>query len=214
MSDLPLPEQFGSSHREPPATGPPPMTPSPRRGRDPEVLALIGEAPIRQRRPNLLLAAAHFLSSWRLGIPWLPTTARWGGSPVIEGRNSVGDVVVDFEISLGHRTELLELLAVRTAEPTRWGAAPPCAWVQCHCGRLSATVSLCRCSTWCVGRISLLFDATVHLHRGGRTAVSAGRPARGPGAPRVRRTRSPRGAAFARTSPAIATRTGINSGTD
>jgi hypothetical protein len=93
---------------------------------DPDILALIGEAPVSQRRPNLLLAAVHFLL---LGGVRHPLGAHYDTvrsfvdadpvRPAAEGPPAGPDegVVEDFkDFCLTHRTELLELIAVRNTQ--------------------------------------------------------------------------------------------------
>ena len=94
---------------------------------DPEVLALIGEAPLRQRRPNLLLAAVHFLLLG--GVPH-PLAAHYdtvrpmfGDGPGRPGDPAPpGDVAAEFrDFCLAHRSELLELIAVRSTQTNEVG---------------------------------------------------------------------------------------------
>ena len=98
---------------------------------DPEILALIGEAPIRQRRPNLLLAAVHFLL---LGGTRHPLARHYDTvRSVIPGGDGPGDardphvplpsdVVADFkDFCVTQRTELLELLATRSTQTNEVG---------------------------------------------------------------------------------------------
>jgi hypothetical protein len=91
---------------------------------DPDILALIGEAPVRQRRPNLLLAAVHFLL---LGGAEHPLAAYYdtvrsmaGGDPA--GPPDLDQVAAVFkDFCLSHRTELLELIAVRSTQTNEVG---------------------------------------------------------------------------------------------
>lgn len=95
---------------------------------DPEILALIGEAPLAQRRPNLLLAAVHFLL---LGGTPHPLAAHYdtvrslgADHPAALPDSEVPDseVVLDFkDFCLTHRTELLELIAVRSTQTNEVG---------------------------------------------------------------------------------------------
>jgi hypothetical protein len=91
---------------------------------DPDVLALIGEAPVRQRRPNLLLAAVHFLL---LGGAEHPLAAYYDTVRSMAGLDpadpadldQVAAVFQDF--CLSHRRELLELIAVRSTQTNEVG---------------------------------------------------------------------------------------------
>jgi hypothetical protein len=91
---------------------------------DPEILALIGEAPLSQRRPNLLLAAVHYLL---LGGARHPLAAHYDTvrSMVGADESSAGpgrDVVVDFkDFCLTHRDELLPLIASRSTQTNEVG---------------------------------------------------------------------------------------------
>jgi hypothetical protein len=89
---------------------------------DPELLALIGEAPETQRRPNLLLAAVHFLL---LGGERHPLAAHYDTvRSFVEGTNpsSPHDVVADFkDFCLASRDPLLELIAARSTQTNEVG---------------------------------------------------------------------------------------------
>jgi hypothetical protein len=100
---------------------------------DPDILGLIGEAPVRQRRPNLLLAAVHFLllggaahhpladhydtvRSFTGGVEAPPDAAAAHAAP--PGR----DLVADFkDFVMVHRGELLALIAVRSTQTNEVG---------------------------------------------------------------------------------------------
>jgi hypothetical protein len=99
---------------------------------DPDIHALIGEAPVTQRRPNLLLAAVHFLLLRGVSDPLAahyttvrsfhtahapldgcPSLALQQGPPDAPGQT----VVDDFrDFCLTHRTQLLELITVRNTQ--------------------------------------------------------------------------------------------------
>jgi hypothetical protein len=91
---------------------------------DPDLLALIAEAPLAQRRPNLLLAAVHYLL---LGGARHPLAAHYdtvrsvlGGADDPEAPRN--DVTVDFkDFCLAHRTALLDLIAVRSTQTNEVG---------------------------------------------------------------------------------------------
>jgi hypothetical protein len=94
---------------------------------DPDILALIGEAPVAQRRPNLLLAAVHFLL---LSGVHHPLAAHYDTVVQAEGDRAAPehratpdhDVVVDFtDFCLTHRSQLLELIAVRSTQTNEVG---------------------------------------------------------------------------------------------
>jgi hypothetical protein len=90
---------------------------------DRDILALIGEAPLAQRRPNLLLAAVHFLL---LGGAAHPLAAHYDTVRSVDATTAVADpradVVADFkDFCLTHRTELLELIAVRSTQTNEVG---------------------------------------------------------------------------------------------
>jgi hypothetical protein len=91
---------------------------------DPEILALISEAPLSQRRPNLLLAAVHYLllggarHSLAAHYDTVRSMTGAGEPPVTPG----GDVMADFkDFCLGHRTELLALIATRSTQTNEVG---------------------------------------------------------------------------------------------
>jgi hypothetical protein len=94
---------------------------------DPDILGLIGEAPVAQRRPNLLLAAVHFLL---LGGTPHPLADHYDtvrsvigdGANGASGAGASGDVVADFrDFCLQHRAELLDLIAVRSTQTNEVG---------------------------------------------------------------------------------------------
>jgi hypothetical protein len=90
---------------------------------DPEILALIGEAPLAQRRPNLLLAAVHFLL---LGGTRHPLGAHYDTVRALDPSQPEpgpdADVVADFkDFCLTHGAELLELIAVRNTQTNEVG---------------------------------------------------------------------------------------------
>ena len=89
---------------------------------DPDILGLIGEAPVRQRRPNLLLAAVHFLllggAAHPLADHYDTVRSLTGGGEAPAGR----DVVADFkDFVMAHRDELLALIAVRSTQTNEVG---------------------------------------------------------------------------------------------
>ncbi len=117
---------------------------------DPDILALLAEAPLRQRRPNILLAAVHFLllSGTQHPLARHYDTVRSVGGGDAVGGSAVGggavgggaggavggdsgdnpqgpphsDLVADFkEFCLKHRAELLELLATRSTQTNEVG---------------------------------------------------------------------------------------------
>jgi hypothetical protein len=121
LSDLPLPEQFRIFAQGAVRDGAVTYDALCRGiADDPEVLALIGEAPVRQRRPNLLLAAVHFLL---LGGVRHPLAAHYDTVRSMVGdSDSPNDVVTDFkDFCLTHRVELLELIAVRNTQTNEVG---------------------------------------------------------------------------------------------
>jgi hypothetical protein len=90
---------------------------------DPEILALIGEAPLAQRRPNLLLAAVHFLL---LGGTRHPLGGHYDTVRALDpSQPEAGpdaNVVADFkDFCLTHRAELLALIAVRNTQTNEVG---------------------------------------------------------------------------------------------
>lgn len=89
---------------------------------DPELLALIGEAPEAQRRPNLLLAAVHFLL---LGGARHPLAAHYDTVRSFVPDTHPGpprDVVADFkDFCLAYRDPLLELIAGRSTQTNEVG---------------------------------------------------------------------------------------------
>ncbi len=92
---------------------------------DPDVLALINEAPVTQRRPNLLLAAVHYLL---LGGVRHPLAAHYDTVRSVLGETAPPDpaprrdVVADFkDFCLDHRAALLALIAVRSTQTNEVG---------------------------------------------------------------------------------------------
>jgi hypothetical protein len=91
---------------------------------DPELLAMIAEAPLAQRRPNLLLAAVHYLL---LGGADHPLADHYDTVRAVLGR--AGDpethrreVTLDFkDFCLEHRAALLDLIAVRSTQTNEVG---------------------------------------------------------------------------------------------
>jgi hypothetical protein len=121
LSDLPLPEQFRTFAQGAARDGAVTYDTICRGiADDPEVQALIREAPVRQRRPNLLLAAVHYLL---LGGVRHPLAAHYDTVRSMVGEsNSPSDVVDDFkDFCLTHRAELLELIAVRSTQTNEVG---------------------------------------------------------------------------------------------
>jgi hypothetical protein len=90
---------------------------------DPEIMALIGEAPLAQRRPNLLLAAVHFLllDGARHPLATHYDTVR-AVDPATPSPAPGSDLVADFrDFCLTHRSALLELIAVRNTQTNEVG---------------------------------------------------------------------------------------------
>jgi hypothetical protein len=91
---------------------------------DPDLLAMIAEAPVAQRRPNLLLAAVHYLL---LGGARHPLADHYDTVRAVLGRTDDpsaprGDVTVDFKaFCLEHRAALLDLIAVRSTQTNEVG---------------------------------------------------------------------------------------------
>jgi hypothetical protein len=100
---------------------------------DPEVLDLLASAPPTQRRPNLLLAAVHFLLLGGADHPlaaYYDTVAAYTGRTRVapdgraggatgEGRPTVGAAFKDFCIS--HREAVLELIATGSTQTNEVG---------------------------------------------------------------------------------------------
>jgi hypothetical protein len=214
LSDLPLPEQFelfaqgaardGATTYDAICRGV---------ADDPEVLALLGEAPIRQRRPNLLLAAVHFLLLRGATHPLAAhyNTVRW-----MAGEEAIGppssDVVTDFkDFCLGHRAELLDLITVRntqTNEVGRCTALLPAFNVIAAGYPVGQPLSLLDLGT--SAGLNLLFDSYSYTYAQRADGASVGAGA--PGA-QVHLECTVRGQLEelpALTLPAIATRTGID----
>jgi hypothetical protein len=96
---------------------------------DPGILGLIGEAPVRQRRPNLLLAAVHFLLLRGTAHPLADhydtvcSVAGGGDGPIGAGAGHPDpDLVADFkDFVMVHRAELLALIAARSTQTNEVG---------------------------------------------------------------------------------------------
>ena len=106
---------------------------------DPDILALLGEAPLRQRRPNILLASVHFLllkgTQHPLALHY--DTVRSigaadagaddgvgavGAGPDHPQNAPLGDLVDDFkDFCVTHRPAILELLATRSTQTNEVG---------------------------------------------------------------------------------------------
>jgi hypothetical protein len=86
---------------------------------DPALLAIIAEAPLAQRRPNLLLAAVHYLLLGGTDHPLgdFYDTVRLEGTPPPDG--DVGPVFRDF--CLSHSDQLFELVATRSTQTNEVG---------------------------------------------------------------------------------------------
>jgi hypothetical protein len=185
---------------------------------DPDVLALIGEAPVRQRRPNLLLAAVHFLL---LGGASHPLAAYYDTVQSMAGRDGAGaggdppslDHVAETfkDFCLSHRTALLELIAVRSTQTNEVGrctALLPALNVIAAGYPAGQPLSLLDLGT--SAGLNLLFDsyAYTYCQRSDGTLVHAGRPEAS-----VRLECTVRGELTGLPSlalPSIATRTGID----
>ena len=147
---------------------------------DPGILALIAEAPLRQRRPNLLLAAVHYLllAGTRHPLAAYYDTVRSiaGGPPGAPG----GDLVAEFkDFCLTHRAELLGLIAVRgtqTNEIGRCTALLPALNVIAAGDPEGRPLSLLDLGT--SAGLNLLFDSYGYTYRQrtDRAALRAGRP--------------------------------------
>lgn len=92
---------------------------------DPAILGLIGEAPEAQRRPNLLLAAVHFLLL--AGIPHR-LASHYDTVQSIDGAHPAmvdapgDDLATDFkDFCREHHSELVELIAVRSTQTNEVG---------------------------------------------------------------------------------------------
>ena len=89
---------------------------------DPELLELMGRAPVTQQRPNLLLAAVHFLllggAPHPLATHYDTVAAYLGTEPVAP----VGHLRLEFkDFCLTHRDELLELIATGSTQTNEVG---------------------------------------------------------------------------------------------
>jgi len=104
---------------------------------DPELLALIAEAPLAQRRPNLLLAATHFLllggAEHHLAAHYDSVMSMTGREPGVPSES----VSADFrDFCLHYRTPLLELIATRSTQTNEVGRCavllPALSWIAGH----------------------------------------------------------------------------------
>ena len=122
MSELPLPEQFRGFADGAEADGATTYAAICRGvADDPALLALLALAPAAQRRPNILLAAVHFLLLSGARHPLAThydTVPRRDTSPA----PAPGDVVADFHsFCLEHHDELLELITRRSTQTNEVG---------------------------------------------------------------------------------------------
>ncbi len=89
---------------------------------DPELLGLMARAPLAQRRPNLLLAAVHFLllsgAAHPLGTHY-DTVAAFTGTGPIAPNGDAGEEFKDF--CLAHRDRLLELITTGSTQTNEVG---------------------------------------------------------------------------------------------
>jgi hypothetical protein len=147
---------------------------------DPMVLALLAEAPLAQRRPNLLLAAVHFLLLG--GAPHAlaahyDTVASFvpGPAPL-----PVGDVVSDFKaFCREYHDDLLALIATRSTQTNEVGRCsallPALSAIAARHGD-ATPLSLLDLGT--SAGLNLLYDDYRHVYhrRGGGPTVVAGDP--------------------------------------
>ena len=138
---------------------------------DAEVLGLLGGAPPLQRRPNLLLAAVHYLLLAGEDDPLAddyPTVVEWR-SPGGDARRAEGDPADRFRsFCARHRERLAELLATRATQTNEVGRCaallPALATVASRSDRPLALVDL-----GASAGLALLFDRyayTYHLPAG------------------------------------------------
>ncbi|HWE67467.1 MAG TPA: DUF2332 domain-containing protein, partial [Acidimicrobiales bacterium] len=140
---------------------------------DPELLALMEQAPLAQRRPNLLLAAVHFLL---LGGVAHPLAAHYDTvrlvtgttrAPPPPGADPVAELVADFrDFCLTKRAELLPLIAVRSTQTNEVGRCaallPALCAIAASYGE-SQPISLLDLGT--SAGLNLLFDRYAYTYR-------------------------------------------------
>jgi hypothetical protein len=182
---------------------------------DPDIVALIGQAPVSQRRPNLLLAAVHFLLLRGAEHPlaaYYDTVRSMVPGRAPHDAGSPSDLVADFkDFCLTFHVQLLELIAVRstqTNEVGRCSALLPALNVIASLSPNPRPLDLLDLGT--SAGLTLLFDAYryTYLQRSDGASEAAGPPQA-----RVHLECTVRGELAALPSlslPPVATRTGID----
>ena len=138
---------------------------------DPELLDLMARAPVTQRRPNLLLAAVHFLLLGGAAHPLGTHYDTVGGLLGTDGTDPVGGPSVtsgsEFkDFCLTHREELLELIARGSTQTNEVGRCTRAAARAEHIAAGYDRVSLWACSIWGPRpACNLLFDRYAYTYR-------------------------------------------------
>jgi hypothetical protein len=149
---------------------------------DPDLLAMIAEAPVAQRRPNLLLAAVHYLllggARHPLADHYDTVRSVLGGADHLEAPRT--DVAADFkDFCLTHRAALLDLIAVRSTQTNEVGRCaallPALSVVAAHYPE-SQPLSLLDLGS--SAGLNLLFDSYAYRYRqrSDDTVLEAGQP--------------------------------------
>ncbi len=152
---------------------------------DAALLDLTGVAPPAQRRPNLLLAAVHFLllggADDRLADHYR-TVAEWRGTPVCQPADDRDPFVEFAAFCREHRDELADLLATRATQTNEVGRCavllPAFVTVAAAAGRPLALVDL-----GASAGLNLLFDRYAYRYADATDASTTGANPTGARAP-------------------------------
>ncbi len=137
---------------------------------DPELLDLVARAPVTQRRPNLLLAAVHFLLLGGAAHPLAThydTVAAYLGTDRTDPVAPVGHLRQEFkDFCMTHREELLELIATGSTQTNEVGRCtallPALSHIAAGCDR-GQPLGLLDLGT--SAGLNLLFDRYAYIYR-------------------------------------------------
>ena len=134
---------------------------------DAEVLSLLDDTPLPQRRPLLLLAAVHFLLLSGREHPlaaYYDTVADVRGKPFQAPSTDVGEVFTSF--CEQHRSELEEVIATRTTQTNEVGRCSALLPGLCHIASLyDRDVPLSLLDLGTSAGLNLLFDDYAYTYR-------------------------------------------------
>lgn len=191
---------------------------------DDDLLDLVAMAPVDQRRPNILLAAVHFLLLSGVEDPLAdhyPTVAAWRGERTGDARPRRDTFAAFRRFCLAHREDLARLIATRSTQTNEVGRCaallPGLVTVSERAGRPLSVVDL-----GSAAGLNLRFDRYHYEYRSpegetlhaGAPAADAGVPGAAPGVqdpgPVVLRCELRAGALPTLRMPAVAARLGVD----